>query len=162
VLQGPVVPLAIGIHTAFQEALEPGQEAALAVALRWHTSTTGYLDAMLCDHPRLRYDAEGKPAGEVADNAMRFAAVKLEGRLARDRQKAAVAANRSRGEMAARAPGRPRRLAARFPRRHQGAAGHRSRGARLGALLVDGRFASRPGHRSRSGMGLHHSFARQS
>ena len=42
---------------------------------------------MMCDQPRLRYDVEGNPAGELDEASMRFAEVKMRGRISRDEKR---------------------------------------------------------------------------
>jgi sRNA-binding protein len=86
---GPPVSLAIDIHEQFAAMLPAGCLQKLYYALAAHTSGGGYLAAMLSDHPRLRFDAEGNIAGEV-DNASRLHAdTKLRAKMARDAARAA-------------------------------------------------------------------------
>jgi len=88
-LERSPVPLKLGIRDDLAAMLAPGQEKALNNALAWHCGSPVYIEALLCDHPRRRFDAFGAVAGEVTDTDRLSAAARLNAWTARSARRAA-------------------------------------------------------------------------
>jgi len=146
--QGPPKPIKLRIQADIQERA-PGlfTRKALSIVLHRHTTSTPYLKALVA--APTRFDLDGQPAGEIAEEHRQAAREEVE------RRRAVVAARRA-AEGQARNPREPREPSApREPREGAGAAGRRPPRGPQGAHEPRGDREPRGPHEAREPGGRH-------